>query len=245
MRELRRGELEHRIGGILREGAGHGPRLARIERRCILTVRSENNGVPQPVDVVFSFFSRPENLQVITPFWLAFRILETPEALAAGSLIRYRLRWHWLPIRWTTEITAWNRPHGSVDREVAGPYALWNHEHWFISHDGGTTMRDRVTYALPFAWRGTSGFLGGSQARCREDFRFLRREHAASVSGLKGCCTNRQGSYTNSESTVWRVVSGAQFLVSQAENTRRGSFSAGFSGRTNSGWRNRFLSSAG
>jgi len=41
-----------------------------------------------------------------------------------------------------------------VDREVAGPYALWNHEHRFVSHDGGTTMRDRVTYALPSAWVG-------------------------------------------------------------------------------------------
>jgi ligand-binding SRPBCC domain-containing protein len=41
-----------------------------------------------------------------------------------------------------------------VDREVAGPYVLWNHEHRFVSHDGGTTMRDRVTYALPLAWVG-------------------------------------------------------------------------------------------
>ena len=110
--------------------------------------------LPQPVDVVFSFFSRPENLQAITPPWLDFRMVETPESLAAGSLIRYRLRWRWLPIRWTTEITEWNPPHGFVDREVSGPYALWNHEHWFVSQQGGTTMRDRVTYALPFAWVG-------------------------------------------------------------------------------------------
>jgi ligand-binding SRPBCC domain-containing protein len=110
--------------------------------------------LPQPVDVVFSFFSRPENLQAITPPWLDFRMVETPELLAAGSLIRYRLRWRWLPIRWTTEITEWNPPHGFVDREVSGPYALWKHEHWFVSHRGGTMMRDRVTYALPLAWVG-------------------------------------------------------------------------------------------
>jgi ligand-binding SRPBCC domain-containing protein len=79
---------------------------------------------PQPVDVVFSFFSRPENLQVITPLWLDFRLVETPEALAAGSLIRYRLRWRWLPIRWTTEITPWNPPHGFMDREVWGQRAV-------------------------------------------------------------------------------------------------------------------------
>jgi len=110
--------------------------------------------LPKPINEVFSFFSRPENLQAITPPWLDFRMVEAPQVLLAGSLIRYRLRWHWVPIRWTTEISEWNPPHGFVDREIKGPYALWNHEHWFAARDGGTTMRDRVTYALPF------GFLG-------------------------------------------------------------------------------------
>jgi len=110
--------------------------------------------LPGPVGEVYLFFSRPENLQVLTPPWLDFRMVETPENLAAGSLIRYRLRWRMLPIRWTTEISEWNPPHGFVDRGVKGPYALWNHEHWFTEHDGGTTMRDKVTYAVPFGWAG-------------------------------------------------------------------------------------------
>src|SRR5450631_1291646 len=88
--------------------------------------------LPRLVDEVYSFFSRPENLQVITPPWLDFRMVETPESLAAGSLIRYRLRWRGLPIWWTTEISEWNPPHGFVDREVSGPYALWNHEQWLV-----------------------------------------------------------------------------------------------------------------
>ena|SRR5579863_2895006 len=110
--------------------------------------------LPRPIVEVFTFFSRPENLQVITPPWLDFRMVKTPETLQAGSLIRYRLRWRGLPIRWTTEISEWNPPHGFVDREVAGPYALWNHEHMFSPDNGGTMMHDRVSYALPFAWFG-------------------------------------------------------------------------------------------
>ena len=102
------------------------------------------------IDEVFLFFSRPENLQVITPPWLDFRMVEAPAELAAGSLIRYRLRWHGIPIRWTTQICEWNPPRGFVDRELHGPYALWNHEHSFFAHKGGTTMRDRVAYVLPF-----------------------------------------------------------------------------------------------
>src|SRR5277367_3732867 len=92
--------------------------------------------VAESIDDIYLFFSRPENLQVITPSWLDFRMVEAPETLGVGSLIRYRLRWRGLPIRWTTEISEWNPPHGFVDREVSGPYAMWNHEHWFATHDG-------------------------------------------------------------------------------------------------------------
>ena len=116
-------------------------RLYCLERELLLA---------RPIDEVFSFFSRPENLQAITPPWLDFRMVETAHNLDCGALIRYRLRWRWLPIRWTTEITAWDPPHCFVDRQLSGPYALWNHEHWFHRHQGGTLMRDFVTYALPF-----------------------------------------------------------------------------------------------
>jgi len=106
--------------------------------------------LPKPIGEVFQFFSRPENLQIITPPWLDFRMVDSPSDLNAGSLIRYRLRWHSVPIRWTTEISEWNPPHSFVDRAVSSPYALWNHEHSFDSENGGTLMRDFVTYALPF-----------------------------------------------------------------------------------------------
>ena len=122
----------------------------RLKAYCL----EREQWLPRTLDEVFLFFSRPENLQVITPPWLDFRMVQAPETLAVGSLIRYRLRWRWVPIRWTTEISAWNPPHGFVDREVSGPYALWNHEHWFAAQDDGTTMRDRVTYALPLGWLG-------------------------------------------------------------------------------------------
>lgn len=110
--------------------------------------------LPKGIDEVFAFFSRPENLQQITPPWLDFAMVEAPQELQVGSLIRYRLSWHGVPVRWTTEITKWNPPHGFVDRELKGPYAVWNHEHCFAEKDGGTTMRDRVTYALPLGWAG-------------------------------------------------------------------------------------------
>lgn len=101
------------------------------------------------MEKIFSFFSGPENLQKLTPPWLDFRILDAPAELAAGALIRYRLRWHSLPIQWSTEIAEWSPPRKFVDRALSGPYSLWNHEHSFEASQGGTTMHDRLTYALP------------------------------------------------------------------------------------------------
>jgi ligand-binding SRPBCC domain-containing protein len=77
--------------------------------------------LPKSLDDVFSFFSRPENLQIITPPRLDFRTVDAPQFLAVGSLLRYRLRWHGLPILWTTEITEWNPSHRFVHGEIPRP----------------------------------------------------------------------------------------------------------------------------
>ena len=106
--------------------------------------------LPRSIEEVFSFFSKPENLQAVTPPWLHFAVVEKPATLAKGAVIRYRLGWHGLPVRWTSQITEWNPPHLFVDVALSGPYALWNHEHRFSSTRGGTSIADRVTYALPF-----------------------------------------------------------------------------------------------
>ena len=44
--------------------------------------------LPKSLDDVFSFFSRPKNLQIVTPPWLGFRMVDAPQALVVGSLNR-------------------------------------------------------------------------------------------------------------------------------------------------------------
>jgi ligand-binding SRPBCC domain-containing protein len=108
--------------------------------------------IPRPIAEVFAFFADAHNLEAITPPWLRFRILRVSEGeIRQGTLIDYALRLHGIPLRWRTEITEWAPPHRFVDSQISGPYRLWHHEHTF-SPDGenATTMRDRVTYRLPF-----------------------------------------------------------------------------------------------
>lgn len=115
---------------------------------------SREQWIPKSIEEAFAFFSRPENLEEITPPWLGFHIVRTDRQLQAGSLINYRLRIHGLPMRWTSEITVWEPPYRFVDMQLSGPYKLWRHEHSFREHNGGTLIRDRVDYALPFGMIG-------------------------------------------------------------------------------------------
>ncbi|MFY9648200.1 MAG: SRPBCC family protein [Terriglobales bacterium] len=112
--------------------------------------------VPRPLNEVFDFFSKAENLQQLTPPWLHFRILSVdPAPVRKGTLIRYSLRWRIFPIRWKTEILEWEPPQRFVDLQLKGPYKLWHHEHRFIAEGGGTRITDEVQYELPFGILGS------------------------------------------------------------------------------------------
>ncbi len=114
----------------------------------IRTLRREQR-LPAPIDDVFAFFADARNLEAITPPLLRFRVV-TPEPIlmAAGTLIRYRLRVRGVPVRWLTRIAEWDPPHRFVDEQVRGPYALWHHTHVFEAAGAETIMRDVVRYRV-------------------------------------------------------------------------------------------------
>jgi ligand-binding SRPBCC domain-containing protein len=105
--------------------------------------------LPEPLTVVFAFFADAANLQRITPPWLNFEVVSpTPIEMKVGQIIDYRLKVRGLPLRWRSEITGWQPPHGFVDEQIRGPYKVWRHEHTFTEREGKTVCEDDVTYAV-------------------------------------------------------------------------------------------------
>ena len=104
-----------------------------------------------PLEKVFNFLSKAENLETLTPPWLRFRI-ETPQPIQMrqGATIAYGLRVRGVPLRWLTEIELWHPPYDFVDVQVKGPYKLWRHIHRFQESKEGTRIMDFVNYTLPF-----------------------------------------------------------------------------------------------
>lgn len=106
--------------------------------------------LPRPLERVFPFFERPENLALITPPWLGFELLcPSPVPMAEGRLIDYRIEIKGIPVRWRSLISTYEPPHRFVDEQVMGPYAYWYHLHRFEPHGHRTRILDRVRYELP------------------------------------------------------------------------------------------------
>ncbi|MEZ4261862.1 MAG: SRPBCC family protein [Polyangiaceae bacterium] len=107
--------------------------------------------IPRPRDEVFQFFEDASNLARITPPFLGFRILTpTPIPMGEGTLIDYRISIFGVPVRWRTRIELYERGVRFVDTQLRGPYRLWRHTHEFEDVRGGTSMLDRVEYAIGF-----------------------------------------------------------------------------------------------
>ena len=106
--------------------------------------------IPAPLNEVFDFFSRAENLNLITPKWLNFKILEpSPKEMKKGAYINYSLKLYGIRISWKTEITLWDPPQAFVDEQIQGPYPLWIHHHMFQEKNDNTIMEDIVKYSVP------------------------------------------------------------------------------------------------
>ena len=114
-----------------------------------------NQFINKPIEEIFQFFSKPENLSVITPAKLGFKILSpNPIKMEVGRLIDYNIYLMGIPIHWRTLITDYEPPNMFVDQQIKGPYAMWHHTHTFHKVKGGVEIKDRVVYSIPF------GFLG-------------------------------------------------------------------------------------
>ncbi len=103
-----------------------------------------------PLPEVFGFFSKAENLNLLTPPWVHFSILTPrPIEMRQGLVIQYRIRVRGIAHRWDSEITEWRPPFGFTDTQIRGPYRLWVHRHGFEETQEGTRVNDSITYRVP------------------------------------------------------------------------------------------------
>jgi ligand-binding SRPBCC domain-containing protein len=126
--------------------------------------------LPYSIELVFAFFSNPENLPRLMPPWQKARIekaaLTTPQqqvgshlegtVACAGSRITLSFKplpYAPLRISWEAEITEFVWNDHFCDHQLRGPFTYWHHCHSLRSvtrtNTSGTLLRDEVEYELP------------------------------------------------------------------------------------------------
>ncbi|MBZ0180397.1 MAG: SRPBCC family protein [Melioribacteraceae bacterium] len=111
--------------------------------------------VNKPLEEVFAFFEKPENLEVITPKWMKFKIKTPPPLIMkVGAEFDYKIDLMKIPLKWKTIITEYAPPYKFVDVQKKGPYKKWIHTHTFETIGDKTKITDNVDYEIP------AGILG-------------------------------------------------------------------------------------
>ncbi len=133
--------------------------------------------IDAPLDTVFAFFSKPQNLGAITPPNLSFAILNPPSAINQGTEIDYRIKLGPVPMSWRSLIDRWVPQEAFVDTQLKGPYSYWYHEHSFEARGQKTIMRDTVDYRLPLGPLGRVAHYFFVSSKLRDIFSY--REYFA------------------------------------------------------------------
>lgn len=131
--------------------------------------------VAKPIEEVYPFFSSEKNLEVITPAFLNFKVLDSStEKVQKDTLINYKLSIHGIPVKWKTLIETWEPPHRFVDTQLSGPYQKWHHTHAFEKLGNGTLLRDRVLFKLPLGQVGDLAAGWKVMSDVQQIFKFRR-----------------------------------------------------------------------
>ena len=112
--------------------------------------------LPISLDEAWDFLSSPNNLKLITPESMNFKIIDWDKKKAyPGQIIQYTLNPGFgVKMKWVTEITQVKENSYFIDEQRFGPYSFWHHKHFIKKIDNGVLMEDIIHYKIPF------GFLG-------------------------------------------------------------------------------------
>ena len=109
--------------------------------------------VDAPVGELFAWHARPGAFQRLLPPWERVEIVEQKGTIRDGDKLTIRTRlaplvWK----RWIAEHVDYIEGHQFCDKQLAGPFAHWEHFHQFQARGSERSqLSDRIEYALPLA----------------------------------------------------------------------------------------------
>lgn len=145
-----------------------------------MTTFRKTSRIAAPAASVFAWHERPGAFERLVPPWDETRIVARGGGLQPGDRVEIETKLGPVRRRWTAEHTEFRQGERFRDRQVSGPFAMWDHEHRFTAEsERSMLLEDEVHYALP------AGILGslaaGRLARQRIDQTFAYRHRITAM----------------------------------------------------------------
>lgn len=132
--------------------------------------------MPVPVHELFAYHARPGAFERLAPPWQKLRVLEQSGGMNDGGRVVFDVYAGPLKRRWVAEMSGYEQDRQFCDRQVAGPFAAWQHTHRFLPRDTSSSeLIDHVEYSLPLG--GLTDWLGAGPAETQLA-RLFRFRHA-------------------------------------------------------------------
>ncbi len=114
---------------------------------------------------VFDFFARPANMIELTPPELDLQLIEGPERLALGAMLRWKARRMGVSQTLIHEVTAFEDGVRIEHTQRQGPFRRWVFAHRLAPADGGARLTEELSYEPP---GGMLGLLVGAESVRRD-----------------------------------------------------------------------------
>ena len=122
--------------------------------------------VPAETYKVWDFHSKPAALETLSPPEMNVSVGDKDFCVVEGASLTIWMspKGTFLRFPWVSKFKNVVVPLTFTDVQTIGPFAHWEHKHTFEPVDGGTLIRDEITYSIP-GWFIGDWLLGALVAR--------------------------------------------------------------------------------
>jgi len=99
---------------------------------------------------LFNFHMDFKNVKVITPKDIKVEILEKPDNLKEGEIIKVKSTKMFISQLWEVKVTKIIENKEIIDVAIKSPFSFWKHRHIFKKTIEGTELIDEIEFELPF-----------------------------------------------------------------------------------------------
>lgn len=121
--------------------------------------------VQAPAEKLFTWHTRPQAFERLTPPWESIEVLEKEAGITDGSRVILQVRQGLFNRRWVAVHSGYVAGKQFTDTQVEGPFTYWKHTHQFLPNENHTSqLVDSVDYEVPLGAMG-DWFVGGYVAK--------------------------------------------------------------------------------